>query len=160
APEHPLVSKLASEAHAKDVAAYVTAARAKSDIDRTDLTKEKTGVPLGASAVNPINGDALPIWVADYVIGTYGTGAVMAVPAHDERDHALAKKYALPIVQVIAPKAENDRAAIDVQKVAYTNDDDHAVTFHQRTNVPVADGIATEEARRLVTKWLEEKGKG
>ena len=157
APEHPLVAKLASPSQRAAVAAYVELAKKKSDMDRSDATKEKTGVALGANAVNPINGDKLPIWVADYVIGTYGTGAVMAVPAHDDRDHAFAKAYALPIVQVIAPK---DGSAIDVQAASYTNDDDGAVTYHQRADVAIRDGLPTEEARGLVTKWLEERGKG
>ncbi len=155
APEHPLVLKLASNAHAVAVRAYVEAARRKSDLDRTEA-KTKSGVPLGASAINPINGDRIPIWVADYVIGTYGTGAVMAVPAHDERDHAFARTHGLPIVQVIASAREE---VVDVQSAAFTRDDD-AVTFRQRTNVPVPNGVPTAEARRLVTAWLESVGKG
>ncbi|HXN31974.1 MAG TPA: class I tRNA ligase family protein, partial [Polyangiaceae bacterium] len=134
---------------------YVEAARRKSDLDRTEA-KTKSGVPLGATAVNPINGDRLPIWVADYVIGTYGTGAVMAVPAHDERDHAFARTYGLPIVQVIAPV---NLGALDVRTEAFTRDDD-AVTFRQRTGVPIADGVPTAEARRLITAWLGASGKG
>ena len=157
APEHPLVATLATPENADAVAAYVAAAHKKSDIDRTDQTKEKSGVPLGRSAVNPINGDALPIWVADYVIGTYGTGAVMAVPAHDERDHAFAKKYELPIVQVIARR---DAKPIDVQAQAFTEDDDAAIVFHQRASAPVEDGMPTAEARRVVTAWLESTSHG
>jgi leucyl-tRNA synthetase len=99
----------------------------------------------------------LPIWVADYVIGTYGTGAVMAVPAHDERDHQFAKIYGLPIVQVIA---ERDGKALDVQAAAFTNDDDDAVTYKQGADVPVPDGISTADARRRVTAWLAERGHG
>jgi leucyl-tRNA synthetase len=158
APEHPLVAKLAPASHAEAVGQYVEAARRKSDLDRTEA-KTKSGVPLGATAINPINGDRLPIWVADYVIGTYGTGAVMAVPAHDERDHAFARTHALPIVQVIAPAKPAKGEAIDVQAAAFTRDDD-AVTFHQRTNFPVPDGVATAEARRLITAWLGSSGKG
>jgi leucyl-tRNA synthetase len=156
APEHPLVPKLANAAHAQGVSAYVEAAKKKSDIDRSDATKAKTGVPLGAFAVNPINGDKLPIWVADYVIGTYGTGAVMAVPAHDERDHAFAKVYGLPIVQVVAPK---DGSAIDVQTTPFT-DDDSAVTHAQRAALAIADGLPTEEARSTITAWLAARGVG
>jgi leucyl-tRNA synthetase len=168
APEHPLVTKLSELASGSQAAAiheYVEAARRKSDLDRTEA-KTKTGVSLGAMAVNPINGDRLPIWVADYVIGTYGTGAVMAVPAHDERDHAFARAYGLPIVQVIAradgarpPPGENCSTPIDVQEQAFVDDED-AVTFHQRTSVPVPDGVPTAEARRLITAWLEAQGKG
>src|SRR5207237_10022905 len=98
---------------------YVDAAKRKSDIDRSDATRKKTGVFTGSFAVNPINGETIPIWIADYVIGTYGTGAVMAVPAHDERDHAFAKAYDLPIRQVVAPI---DGRAIDVQKEAFVED--------------------------------------
>jgi leucyl-tRNA synthetase len=163
APEHPLVSKLEkrlSRDEARSVREYVAAARRKSDLDRTEA-KTKTGVALGATAVNPVNGDALPIWVADYVIGGYGTGAVMAVPAHDERDHAFARAYGLPIVQVIARKADAGRgqSPVDVQVEAFT-DDENAVTYRQRTNVPVPDGVPTGEARRLITDWLEGQRKG
>ncbi len=152
APEHPLVDALGA---APEVRAYVDAARRKSDFDRTEA-KTKTGVPLGARAINPVNGDELPIWVADYVIGAYGTGAVMAVPAHDERDHAFARAYGLPIVQVIAPR---DGSAVDVQAEAYT-DDEAGVTSRQRARVPVPDGVPTARARELVTAWLVEQGKG
>jgi leucyl-tRNA synthetase len=168
APEHPLVpklSKLVSGSEAAAVDQYVEAARRKSDLDRAEA-KTKTGVSLGTTAVNPINGHRLPIWVADYVIGTYGTGAVMAVPAHDERDHAFARAYALPIVQVIAKAPGTGAAAagassppVDVQQRAFTDDED-AVTFRQRTSIPVPDGIPTAEARGLITAWLEAQGKG
>jgi leucyl-tRNA synthetase len=164
APEHALASKLQgrlSGESARAVREYIERARGKSDLDRTEA-KTKTGVPLGAMAVNPINGDALPIWVADYVIGGYGTGAVMAVPAHDERDHAFARAYGLPIVQVISRKSEangSGRSTTDVQVEAFTDDED-AVTFRQRTNVPVPDGLPTGEARRLITDWLARQGKG
>ena len=154
APEHPLVSKLGgvgASPEAAAVRAYVEAARRKSDLDRTEA-KTKTGVPLGATAINPINGDRLPIWVADYVIGTYGTGAVMAVPAHDERDHAFALAYSLPIVQVIAP-GPRSTATVDVQHAAFTDDED-AVTFHQRSDAPVPDGAPSADGRRLITAWL------
>jgi leucyl-tRNA synthetase len=155
APEHPLVDKLVAPQHAGAVRAYVEAARSKSDRDRTE-SKSKTGVPLGATAVNPINGEGVPIWVADYVIGTYGTGAVMAVPAHDERDHEFARAYGLPIVQVIRPRAG---AAVDIQAAPFTNDDDAAVTCGRRAEA-VADGLPTATARTVVTQWLTERGKG
>lgn len=153
APEHPLVEALGAS---PEVKAYVAAARSKSDLARTEA-KTKTGVPLGALAINPINGDELPIWVADYVIGAYGTGAVMAVPAHDERDHEFACTYGLPIVQVIAPRSG---ARVDVLASAYLQDDDEAVTHAQRTRIPVADGVPTAAARELVTAWLAGQGKG
>ncbi len=104
APEHPLVAAVSLPGQKKNVAAYVKKAAAKSDLERTDLAKEKTGVFTGAYAINPANNEKIPIWVADYVLLSYGTGAIMAVPAHDERDFAFAKKFGLPIREVIAQK--------------------------------------------------------
>jgi leucyl-tRNA synthetase len=154
APEHKLVPMLTTDAHRAEVEAYIAATSKKNDIDRSDVTREKTGVPLGTFATNPINGDEIPIYIADYVIGTYGTGAVMAVPAHDERDHAFAKKYGLPIVQVVAPK---DGHAIDVQKEAYTDD---GVAWHCRAELDIKDGTPSAEVRKLVTAHLASKGQG
>jgi leucyl-tRNA synthetase len=142
APEHKLVSALTTAEHKAEVDAYVAAASKKNDIDRSDVTREKTGVALGTFATNPINGEKVPIWIGDYVIGTYGTGAVMAVPAHDERDHAFAKKYALAIRQVITP---NDGHSIDVQKEAFTDDGK-------------TDGMSSAEARKKYTADLAAKG--
>ncbi len=157
APEHKLVSALTSDAHRAEVDAYVAQASKKNDRDRSDVTREKTGVPLGAIAINPINGDEIPIWIGDYVIGTYGTGAVMAVPAHDERDHAFAKKYSLPIVQVVAP-AKNGQG-IDVQKEAFTDD---GVAFHCRVldTIAIAEGLPSAEVRTLVTAHLAKHAQG
>jgi leucyl-tRNA synthetase len=104
APEHPLVNTLTTPVQREAVAAYKKKAAAKSDLERTDLAKEKSGVFTGSYAINPVNGARVPIWVADYVVMGYGTGAIMAVPAHDERDYEFARQYALPIVQVIAKK--------------------------------------------------------
>ena len=157
APEHPLVAKLASPAQREAVSAYVEAAKKKSEIERTDATKAKTGVSLGARAINPLNGDALPVWVADYVIATYGSGAIMAVPAHDERDHAFAKTYGLEITQVIAPK---DGAAIDVQAAAYTVSGDEGVAIRQRGHVAINDGEPAPVVRERVAAWLKAQGKG
>ncbi len=103
APEHPLVADLTTPAQREAVAAYQAQARRKSDLERTDLAKEKTGVFTGARARNPVNGREIPIWIADYVLSSYGTGAIMAVPAHDERDFAFAKAFALPILTVVTP---------------------------------------------------------
>jgi leucyl-tRNA synthetase len=150
APEHPLTITLASAAVRSDVAAYVELARKKSDMDRSDLSKAKTGVALGAFAVNPINGERIPLWVADYVIGTYGTGAVMAVPAHDERDHAFARKYGLPIVQVVGSAFGR---TVDVQAAAFTDD---GVASGVKGKVTIADGAPSADVRALVTSWLEE----
>ncbi len=103
APEHELVELLTTDEHRGEVKAYVAAARARSDLDRTADTKEKTGVFTGAYAINPVNGQSIPIWIADYVLMGYGTGAIMAVPAHDTRDFEFAKKFDLPIVAVVTP---------------------------------------------------------
>jgi leucyl-tRNA synthetase len=156
APEHPLVAELTTDAQRDAVREYVEATKTKSDIDRTDATKEKTGVPLGTFATNPANGDAVPIWIGDYVIGTYGTGAIMAVPAHDERDHAFAQKHDLPIVQVIAPA---DDSPINVEARAYTPGGDESVAYEQRIGVRV-EGQKCPAIRATVTKWLASQGKG
>ena len=104
APEHPLVKELTAPDRKADVEAYVKATEEKTEVDRLSTDREKTGVPIGADAINPVNGARIPIFVADYVLGSYGTGAIMAVPAHDERDFAFATKYDLPIVRVIMPR--------------------------------------------------------
>lgn len=104
APEHPLAKKIATPTHKADVDMYIRQAETKTDIDRMDENRRKTGVSTGAHAINPINGAKIPIWVADYVLGGYGTGAIMAVPAHDERDHAFAKRFNLPITEVVEPE--------------------------------------------------------
>src|SRR5262249_34888243 len=102
-PEHPLVDELTTPGRREAVKAYQAEARRKSDLERTDLAKAKTGVPTGATAINPVNGKPVPIWIADYVLASYGTGAIMAVPAHDERDFAFATKFKLPIIRVVMP---------------------------------------------------------
>lgn len=154
APEHPLVLEFVGEKERAAVIDYIAAAKKKSDIDRSDATKTKTGVPLGAVAINPINGDRVPIWVGDYVIATYGSGAVMAVPAHDERDHAFAKTYDLPIVQVVASA---DGSPVDVSVAAHTDD---GVAYRVRALLPVGDGTPSEEVRERVTEWLAKHGHG
>jgi leucyl-tRNA synthetase len=154
APEHPLVAELVSDEHRTLVGAYVDSARHKSDRDRSEA-KTKTGVALGATARNPINGQEVPIWVGDYVIGTYGTGAVMAVPAHDERDHEFARAYGLPIVQVIA--SLDASRPIDVQQAAYTGE---GIASYGHIEADVPNGTPSEEARRRITAWLAAKGQG
>jgi leucyl-tRNA synthetase len=106
APEHPLVDRITTPEQKKAVAAYQAQAARKSDLERTELAKQKTGVFTGARAINPMNGEAIPIWIADYVLASYGTGAIMAVPAHDERDFEFAKEFKLPIRPVVLPPAE------------------------------------------------------
>ena len=103
APEHPLVDKITTADQREAVMAYIKAAAGKSDLQRTELAKDKTGVFTGAYAVNPVNEQKIPIWIADYVLMGYGTGAIMAVPAHDQRDYEFATKFDLPIVQVVQP---------------------------------------------------------
>src|SRR5205809_1239014 len=104
APEHPLVPRITTPEHRAEVEAYTERARKETEIDRLSTEREKTGVATGAFAINPVNGEQVPIWIADYVLMSYGTGAIMAVPAHDERDFAFARKYKLPIVPVIQPE--------------------------------------------------------
>jgi leucyl-tRNA synthetase len=154
APEHRLATEVATEAKRGAVVAYAEAAKKKTDIDRTDATKKKTGVDTGARAKNPLTGESIPVWVGDYVIGTYGTGAVMAVPAHDERDHAFAKAYGLPIVQVVAPASG---AAIDVQQTAFTDD---GVAHGVRGTLAIADGTPSEDVRSRTTAWLAQHDAG
>ncbi|HMV65891.1 MAG TPA: leucine--tRNA ligase [Myxococcota bacterium] len=149
APEHPLVAQITAPERREEVSAYVAWARNRSDLDRqVSAEKEKTGTWTGAYAINPVNGQAIPIWVADYVLATYGTGAIMAVPGHDERDHAFAVRFGLPIVQVVtAPEGH------DVQQAAWSGD---GVTM----NSGAFDGAPHQETKRRVTAWLEERGLG
>ncbi len=141
-PEHPLVEKLTTPAQKQAVADYQTAARKKSDLERTDLAKEKTGAFTGGHVTNPVNGEKVPVWIADYVLATYGTGAIMAVPAHDERDHAFAVKFNLPIQRVV-----------DGGELPYS---DEGVSV----NSGLLDGLRTPEAKKTITAWLEERGLG
>ncbi|HPC57889.1 MAG TPA: leucine--tRNA ligase, partial [Kiritimatiellia bacterium] len=146
APEHPLVDKVTTPGQREAVKAYRAAAAAKSDLERTELAKEKTGVFTGAHAVNPVNGESIPVWIADYVLWGYGTGAIMAVPAHDTRDYEFAQKFGLPIVQVVRPPEGTDwRGYVD---------DGVAV------NSGEFDGLPTAEFKKKITAWLEEKGVG
>ncbi|NBZ96483.1 MAG: leucine--tRNA ligase, partial [Proteobacteria bacterium] len=152
APEHPLVGKITSEAQRTAVEAYVKAVNAKSDLERTDLAKEKTGVFTGAHAVNPVNGEKIPVWIADYVLTGYGTGAIMAVPAHDERDHEFAVKFALPVIQVVRPDEPVDGSSVE-KHVCFSGE---GTVF----NSGILDGLHTPEAKKKIIAWLEEKGLG
>lgn len=145
APEHKLVDLITTDAQKEAVAAYLEQAKHKSDLERTDLAKEKTGVFTGAYAINPVNGERLPIWIADYVLISYGTGSIMAVPAHDERDYEFAKTFDLPIKQVIAGG--------DISKEAYAGDGAHI-------NSEFLDGLNKEQAIAKMIEWLVEYGKG
>ncbi|WP_046226898.1 leucine--tRNA ligase [Paenibacillus dauci] len=145
APEHPLVEKITTADQQDAVKAYQEKASHKSDLERTDLNKDKSGVFTGAYAVNPANGEKLPIWIADYVLAAYGTGAIMAVPAHDTRDWEFAQKFELPIIEVVAGG--------DVTKEAYTGEGEHV-------NSAMLNGMQMEEAISTMIQWLEENGKG
>jgi leucyl-tRNA synthetase len=157
APEHPLAQVVGDDVHRAAVKAYADEANAKTDVVRSDAKREKTGVPTGGFAINPINGDRIPIFVADYVIGGYGTGAVMAVPAHDERDHAFAVKYGLPIVRVVA---KPDGAEVDVTKEPFVEDGVANEEAVKRSRAPIEKGMPSERVRRVVTDWLASQGKG
>ncbi len=157
APEHTLVDSIVTPQQKAETVAYVAAAAAKSDIDRSDATREKTGVFTGAFAKNPINGEKLPIWIGDYVIATYGSGAVMAVPAHDDRDHAFAKKYDLPIVAVVdTEKGESP----DVSQVAYTDEGVANAAAKARSTCPIEVGEESAKVRTRITAWLVAQKQG
>ncbi len=146
-PEHPLVDKITTEEQRAAVEAYVEQAAKKSDMDRTDLAKEKTGVFTGALAVNPVNDQKIPIWISDYVLISYGTGAIMAVPAHDERDFEFATTFDLPIIDVVQPPADYDGPK------CFTGNG-------TAINSGRFDGLQTSEFKAKITEWLEEQGLG
>ncbi|MCM3635467.1 leucine--tRNA ligase [Paenibacillus camelliae] len=145
APEHSLVAQITTEEQKAVVEAYQETAARKSDLERTDLAKEKTGVFTGAYAINPVNGAKLPIWIADYVLAGYGTGAIMAVPGHDSRDYEFATQFELPIIEVVSGG--------DISKEAYTGDGAHV-------NSEFLNGLNNEDAIAAMIKHLEETGKG
>lgn len=146
APEHELVSKITTEDQKDAVAEYRNAASLKSDLDRQELNKEKTGVFTGAYAINPANGKQIPIWIADYVLVSYGTGAIMAVPGQDERDWEFAEKFDLPIVRTVQPTEGFEGKAYTGQGVAINSD--------------FLDGLEIKPAKKNIIAWLEEKGAG
>ncbi len=146
-PEHAMVSTLTTPEHKAVVKAYCEQAATKSDLDRTELAKDKTGVFTGSYAINPVNGEAIPIWIADYVLASYGTGAIMAVPAHDERDFEFATKYNISIKQVVDAKdGEEVTLPFCEQGVA--------------VNSEKFDGLPTAEFKKKITAWLAEQGLG
>ncbi|MHB1157859.1 MAG: leucine--tRNA ligase [Phycisphaerales bacterium] len=178
APEHPLVTSvlienddklcdecrnenrrmsqdtIVTEEHLAEVRAYIQQAAARSEVDRQADIKTKTGVFTGAYAINPVNQRKIPIWIADYVLMGYGTGAIMAVPAHDERDHAFARTFDLPIVQVLAGPGG---AEVDVQAAAYCEDGLNVNSHNEEISI---DGLPTPEAKKKITQWLEDEGIG
>lgn len=145
APEHPLVKEITTKDQKESVENYINECQRKSDLERTSLNKEKTGVFTGSYAINPVNGKKVPVFIGDYVLGSYGSGAVMAVPAHDERDYAFALKHNLPIIEVVKGG--------DISKAAFTGDGVHI-------NSGVADGMMIKEAKEAIVKLLVEKEAG
>ena len=182
APEHPLVATLTTADHRAEVEAYRKKAAGKSDLERTDLAKDKSGVFSGSYAINPVNGARVPIWIADYVLMGYGTGAIMAVPGHDERDYEFAQQFQLPIVQVVLPVTKNfDQAKQYVDEVGrlkksmmicgWAEDaDGNVVGATQESkafvgtgiavNSDFLDGLSTAEAKRQITADLAQRGRG
>ena len=153
APEHPLVARLTRPDRRSEVEAYVARSRAETEIERLSTEHEKTGVPLGADAINPVNGARIPIWIADYVLAGYGTGAIMAVPAHDERDFAFATRFGLPIVEVIRAAAGGAPAGALAEAYVSKADTDVLV------NSGRFDGQAAPAAFRSVVEWLKGDGR-
>ncbi len=151
APEHVLVLELTTEAQRKSVEAYVKQTQARSDVDRMADAKTKSGVFTGAHAINPVNGAKIPIWIADYVLMGYGTGAIMAVPAHDERDHAFAKAFDLPVIEVVKPPADWSGEGCFAG----------AGTAMNSAHADIAlDDLPTDQAKLRITQWLAAKGCG
>ena len=144
-PEHPLTRKITTTEQAKQVEEYIAQAATKSDLERTELNKDKTGAFTGSYAINPVNGKKIPIWISDYVLMTYGTGAIMAVPAHDQRDFDFATKFGIEIIPVLEGG--------DISKEAFTGDGVHI-------NSDFLNGLGKQEAIDKMIEWLEEKGIG
>ncbi len=184
APEHPLVPQITTPEQLAAIEAYQKSVASKSDLERTELAKEKTGVFTGAFAINPVNSRQIPIWIADYVMMGYGTGAIMAVPAHDERDYEFAKKFELPIRPVVMPPVEwlieatkrIDPQTTEIYDKNAPDDFKHGLEGRYRAhcwlfkqayseagkafNSGFLDGLTTLDAKRTITTWLEEKGLG
>ncbi|PIE97640.1 MAG: leucine--tRNA ligase [Treponema sp.] len=158
APEHPLVAEITTDEQKGDIEKYIEASSKKSDLERTDLAKDKTGVFTGAFAENPVNGDRIPVWISDYILLTYGTGAIMAVPAHDERDWDFAKKFDLPIRQVVASEDEfSQKTAED----ACSKTPEACVSASGvSVNSGEFTGLKTPEAIKKITEMLTQKGIG
>ena len=144
-PEHVLVDEITTEEQKEKVDNYKKVCSTKSDLERTELNKDKTGVFTGAYAINPVNNEEIPIWISDYVLASYGTGAIMAVPAHDERDYEFAKKFNIPIIEVIEGG--------NIKECAYTGDGVHV-------NSGFLNGLGKDESIDKMINWLEEKGLG
>lgn len=150
APEHPIVDCITTDEQKQSVEAYRLSASGKSELERTELNKTKSGVFTGSYAVNPVNNAKVPVWIADYVLSTYGTGAIMAVPAHDERDHEFAKKFELPIIQVVKPLSDEP---VDIQNAAFSG-------TGISVNSDFLNGLKTTDAKDKIIRWLEDQLKG
>lgn len=175
APEHPLVELIAPDNSVEwvNIENYRAQVASKSDLDRTELAKEKTGVFTGAYAINPVNGEKIPIWIADYVLATYGTGAIMAVPAHDERDWEFANKFGLAIKPVVMPD-DNWLEGHRPETLAHSPERPLSAEYHfngasftsafcesgYAINSGILEGLPTSEAKKVITAWLESKGLG
>ena len=146
APEHPLVSEITSSEQKEAVEAYIQTCASKSDLERGDLNKNKSGIFTGATATNPVNGEQIPVWIADYVMMGYGTGAIMAVPAHDTRDFEFATKFDLPVLQVVQPNGKEDWQGFTGSGKAI--------------NSGFLDGMKTKDAKKAIIQWLVENNKG
>ena len=149
APEHPFVNQITTADQQSYVNAYVEQAAKKSDLERTDLDKSKTGVFTGAYAINPVNNEEIPIWISDYVLISYGTGAIMAVPGGDQRDFDFARKFDIPIIEVISPSGEASNELVE----AYPGDG-------KMLNSGEYDGMDSKEFKTLIVEWLEKQGIG
>jgi leucyl-tRNA synthetase len=153
APEHPFVGVITTLAQKAAVQEYCEAAARKSDLDRTDLAKEKTGVFTGAYAINPVNNEKIPIWISDYVLISYGTGAIMAVPAHDDRDFEFARKFNLSIIPVVEPPDPHDAELVRRSELCFTGNG-------RAINSGPFNGLPTPEFKENITAWLAERGQG
>jgi leucyl-tRNA synthetase len=149
-PEHKLLEQITAPEQRDAVKKYQEFAASKSDLERTELAKEKSGVFTGAYAINPVNNERIPIWIADYVLATYGTGAIMAVPAHDTRDFEFAEKFNLPVIQVVQPPEGKEWKG-------YTDD---GTSVNSASSEVSLNGLSTPEAKKKITAWLEQKGLG
>src|SRR5699024_391473 len=145
APEHPFVDKITTPEQKEAVASYLKQVQSKSDLERTDLAKEKTGVFTGAYAINPVNNEKMPIWIADYVLISYGSGAIMAVPGHDDRDYEFATTFDLPIIEVVTGG--------NMEEGPYIGDGPHV-------NSDFLNGLHKDEAISKMIEWLEENKVG
>lgn len=158
APEHPLVSKIVTDSQRKAVQEYLDLTATKTDLDRTDLAKDQTGCWTGSFAIHPVTGEKIPIWIADYVLMGYGTGAVMGVPAHDERDFGFAKRYQIPVIAVKNPETEEAiRAEVLQGNRCWTEDGPSIQSEYGDLSL---NGLKTEDSRKKIVEWLEANQKG